>query len=89
MEITAITKQNEAYFKGVIPDEAYARANLAIGAIDEKKPCGVLLAEVGEEDAEFLWLFVSPEKRRCGCATLLFAKKRIRRYLKSRRKKHG
>ena len=71
MEITQITQLNIDYFKPVIPPTFIPRANLMLGAVEEGVPCGVLLAQVINEEAELLWLFVTEESRRQGCATLL------------------
>ena len=73
MNITKITEENIAYFKAVIPEPLLARSNFKIGAIDNGTACGVLLADVAENEAELLWLFVDENHRRKGCGDLLMS----------------
>lgn len=74
MMITRITDENVSYFKAVIPDRLYARSNTALGAIDDEgKACGVLLADIGAQEAELLWLFVDEKHRGEGFGELLMS----------------
>ena len=73
MEITKITDDNIAFFKPVIPDSLLMRSTLRLGAVHNGTACGVLLADVGEKDAELLWFFVDEKHRNMGCGELLMS----------------
>lgn len=72
MEITIVRDENQFWFKPLMPQEIWERADLVLGAIEEGTACGILAAtEEPEHIMALQYLYVAEEYRRKGMATAL------------------
>ncbi len=73
MKLTRITAKNQRAFMHLLPDESVVteQGRYSIGAVKDKKPCGVVSFELGDVTANIDWLYVSEDARRQGAGRLL------------------